>query len=187
MDSIPELLRIHLEGFLEQVLIDASDIKSLTIQLGRHPRAIRTVLLRCREGFPAVVLNSPILPPAQPFPTLYWLTCPFLNKQIAMLENEGWITRFQNMMGKDVPFEAAFARAQREYMDTRKQLLAEVQTLANSAVKTVTKLGIGGVADLSKVKCLHAHYAHFLATGRNPVGVRVHRLIGRDDCPQRCA
>lgn len=39
------------------------------------------------------------------------------------------------------------------------------------------KKGIAGSKNLSRIKCLHAHYAHFLATGENIVGRIVHRLL----------
>lgn len=42
---------------------------------------------------------------------------------------------------------------------------------------SLEKKGIAGSENLSRIKCLHAHYAHFLATGENIVGRIVHRLL----------
>lgn len=39
------------------------------------------------------------------------------------------------------------------------------------------KKGIAGSENLSRIKCLHAHYAHFLATRGNIIGRIVHRLM----------
>ena len=41
--------------------------------------------------------------------------------------------------------------------------------------------GVGGLRFASQVKCLHAHLAHTLAGGSNPVGSRVVRLIRDGD------
>lgn len=38
--------------------------------------------------------------------------------------------------------------------------------------------GIVGSENLGRIKCLHAHYAHFLATGENIIGRIVHQLLG---------
>jgi hypothetical protein len=167
--------------------IDATDNNILTRQLGRYPRCVRAVLKRCKEGFPQVVVNSPLLPSTVPFPTVYWLTCPFLNRKIAVLENDGWIDRFQRMLAKDDCFQKAFSLSQEGYIEIRRRMVAEMTDLPGYAKEVLTHVGIGGVADLSRVKCLHAHYAHFLATGGNPIGERLGELIGKDDCPERCA
>lgn len=42
---------------------------------------------------------------------------------------------------------------------------------------SLEKKGIVGSENLSRIKCLHAHYAHFLATGENIVGRIVHCLL----------
>ncbi|GFP24897.1 uncharacterized protein HKBW3S43_00003 [Candidatus Hakubella thermalkaliphila] len=42
---------------------------------------------------------------------------------------------------------------------------------------SLEKKGIAGSENLSRIKCLHAHYAHFLATGENIIGRIIHRLL----------
>jgi len=42
---------------------------------------------------------------------------------------------------------------------------------------SLEKKGIVGSENLSRIKCLHAHYAHFLATGENIIGRIIHRLL----------
>ncbi len=37
--------------------------------------------------------------------------------------------------------------------------------------------GVAGQKNFSSVKCLHAHYAHWLATKNDIVGERVHELV----------
>ena len=171
---------------MDQLSITGADIQILAAQLGRTPRGVRAVLTRCRDGYPEVVLNSPLLSAEEPFPTVYWLTCPLLVKEIAVLENEGWIARFQSMIEQDASSREAFAGAQAAYRESRKRMVTEIRALPAYAEEVLARVGIGGVADLSKVKCLHAHYAHFLATGANPIGEKLHELIGETVCTEGC-
>jgi hypothetical protein len=50
-----------------------------------------------------------------------------------------------------------------------------------------TRRPIGGVGGARfGIKCLHAHLAHFLAGGDNPVGEVAARSARYDDCERRC-
>ena len=44
-------------------------------QIGREPRAFRSVAVRCPFGRPAVTEQSPYDPLGEPFPTTYYVTC----------------------------------------------------------------------------------------------------------------
>ena len=55
-------------------------------QIGRPPRAFRSVAVRCPFGRPAVTEQRPFDDTGTPFPTQFWLTCPHLVAQIARLE-----------------------------------------------------------------------------------------------------
>ena len=46
----------------------------------------------------------------------------------------------------------------------------KVYALENGYDYSLRQCGFGGVPDILKVKCLHRHYAHYLATGENLVG-----------------
>ncbi|MFN4219232.1 MAG: DUF501 domain-containing protein, partial [Candidatus Bipolaricaulia bacterium] len=46
-------------------------------QLGRPPRGLRNIEVRCPWGYPAVIRVAPLLTEnkkLEPFPTLFWLT-----------------------------------------------------------------------------------------------------------------
>ncbi|MET1008883.1 MAG: DUF501 domain-containing protein, partial [Gaiellaceae bacterium] len=58
-------------------------------QLGRPARAFRRVEVRCPYGYPAVTEQAPFGPDGEPFPTTYYLTCPWLVAAIARLEAAG--------------------------------------------------------------------------------------------------
>ena len=54
-------------------------------QLGRAPRAFRRVAVRCPFGRPAVTEQAPYDENGRPFPTQFYVTCPFLVAQISRL------------------------------------------------------------------------------------------------------
>jgi len=55
-------------------------------QLGREPRTLRRVAVRCPFGAPAVTEQSPYGADGEPFPTTYYLTCRHLVAAVSRLE-----------------------------------------------------------------------------------------------------
>src|SRR5207249_4172975 len=53
-----------------------ADRTAVAAQLGREPSIPFSVVARCGAGHPLVIRNRPVDAEGQPFPTLYWLTCP---------------------------------------------------------------------------------------------------------------
>jgi len=147
------------------------DGELLASQLGREPRGDVTVVVRCRRGVPQVIRTGPSLPDGSPFPTLFWLTCPALARDVSRLEAEGRISQIQSRVDADPELAGELARAASSY--------ALARLSAGDASRPGA--GIGGAADPRAVKCLHAHYAHFLATGDNPVGRIVAGLVKHPD------
>lgn len=148
-------------------------------QIKRKPRELRGVVSRCDLGCPQVVETKPFLGDGTPFPTLYWITCPERVKAVARLEDGGWAARFIDMFSRDAELRAELVQAQHEYGEARK-------CGASDTAHPVYDTGIGGVRDLDAIKCLHAHYAHYLATGSNPVGRLVADSLGALACDIRC-
>ena len=62
------------------------DLALVSWQLGRPARAFRQVAVRCVHGLPAVTEQAPFCADGTPFPTTYYLTCPWLVAAIARLE-----------------------------------------------------------------------------------------------------
>src|SRR5438876_10337315 len=60
-------------------------------QIGREPRAFRRVVVRCPFGRPAVTEQAPFDNAGAPFPTTYWLTCPYAVAQVSRLEASGGV------------------------------------------------------------------------------------------------
>jgi exopolyphosphatase/guanosine-5'-triphosphate,3'-diphosphate pyrophosphatase len=130
-------------------------------QLGREPLIPFTVVARCGPGHPLVIRNRPTDAQGNPFPTLYWLTCPETVKAVARLESDGWIKRLDDQAEVDPDLRTALRRAHEEYAAERGELHPEAE-------------GWGGIGGARRgVKCLHAHYAYHLAGGEDPIGAWV--------------
>ena len=138
-----------------------SDLAAVAEQLGREPITDFSVIARCPPGHPLVIRNHPVDRHGKPFPTLYWLTCPRAIATVSRLESEGWINRLDERASSDEAFADALREAHRSYAADRARLVPESGGWG----------GVGG--SRGGVKCLHAHYAHHLAGGPDPVGAWV--------------
>ena len=80
-------------------LISLSDWDVIAEQIGRRPRGLAGVPVRCSYGFPQVIRVRPLVD-GKPFPTLFWLTCPYLVREVDRLEADGWIGRLERRMAE---------------------------------------------------------------------------------------
>lgn len=145
--------------------VSARDVAAVERQLGRAPRGVRAVAHRCPCGLPDVVRTAPRLESGEPFPTLYYLTCPRAASAIGRMENDGRMRRMQERLGQEPELRAAYTRAHESYLaDRDEQARADgIPPLPEGMQST------GGMP--TRVKCLHALIAHELAVpGSNPLG-----------------
>jgi hypothetical protein len=126
-------------------------------QLGRSPRAFRRVAVRCPFGRPAVTEQEPFDQDGRPFPTQFYVTCPFLVAAISRLEAAGGVERWSQAAREDDELGASLAEAQRRQRELRPELDA----------------GIGGSTRPGSLKCLHAHAAFALAEPGYALGERI--------------
>ena len=70
-------------------------------QIGRRPRAFRRVAVRCAHGYPAVTEQAARAEGGTPFPTTYWLTCPWLVAALARVEAAGGVERWSSAAAAD--------------------------------------------------------------------------------------
>jgi hypothetical protein len=143
------------------VTLSNDDREVVAAQLGRAPRAIRSVAHRCPCGNPDVIETSPRLPDGTPFPTLYYLTCPRLSSMIGTLESSGLMNRMTERLRSDADLAAGYLAAHRAYLARRE---------SHGEVAEIRGISAGGMP--SRVKCLHVLVAHALAAGPdvNPLG-----------------
>ena len=135
----------------------AADVAELTALLGRAPQADFEVVVRTPAGRPAVISNAPFLDDGTPMPTRYWLVDPELVLAVSRIEAEGGVCAAEAAVD---PEELAAAHA--AYAEERDAALPAGHRGPRPHG------GVGGTG--TGVKCLHAHYAYFLAGGDDPVG-----------------
>lgn len=133
------------------------DVATLTRLLGRAPRGEFDVVVRSGSGDPVVIRNAPFFADGTPMPTRYWLVDPELSARVARLESTGGVRAAEAAVDGD-----ALRRAHAQYA-------AERDAAIDPAYGGPRPHGgVGGTR--RGVKCLHAHYAWFLAGGDDPVG-----------------
>lgn len=125
--------------------------------LGRRPQGNYEIVVRRTDGSPVVLKNEPLLYSGRPMPTRFWLIDRALNKSIGQLESTGAVDRVEAEVDR-AELDAAHAAYAAE-RDAR--ISADHEGPAPYG-------GVGGTR--VGVKCLHAHYAYFLAGGDDPVG-----------------
>jgi hypothetical protein len=129
-------------------------------QLGRPPRAFRRVVARCPFGWPAVTEQSPYDDRGEPFPTTYYLTCPWLVAAVARVEAAGGVERWTREVAGDGDLAASLVRATEEQRELRAELAGDRRGTDRGASLA---LGIGGSGTPERLKCLHAQVAFALA------------------------
>lgn len=135
----------------------AADVEILTELLGRPPRGAFEVVVRNAAGRPVVIRNAPLLDDGTPMPTRFWLVDPELSARVARLESAGGVRAAEAEVDPD-----ELRRAHDAYARERDAAIPA------SHAGPRPHGGVGGTR--RGVKCLHAHYAHHLAGGDDPVG-----------------
>lgn len=134
-----------------------ADLDALTRLLGRAPQAEFEVVVRDSRGAPVVVRNAPLLHDGAPMPTRYWLVAPELVQAVARLEAARGVREAEQAVDP-----GALVAAHSTYAAERDAALP----FEHAGPRPTG--GVGGTRH--GVKCLHAHYAYFLAGGDDPVG-----------------
>jgi hypothetical protein len=137
-----------------------ADHAAVAALLGRDPDGDFEVVVRHVDGGPVVIRNAPVLPTGRPMPTRFWLVGEPERTWVGRLEGAGGVDRAEGEVDA-----AALRAAHHRYAEER------------DAAVPVAHAGprpSGGVAGTRiGVKCLHAHYAWWLAGGDDPVGAWV--------------
>jgi len=135
----------------------SDDVALLTERLGRPPEGDFDVVVRNADGTPVVICNAPFLRDGTPMPTRYWLVDPAVRAAVSQLEAAGGVRAAEAAVD---PEELAAAHA--AYAAERDTAIDPAHTGPRPSG------GVGGTR--RGVKCLHAHYAFYLAGGVDPVG-----------------
>jgi hypothetical protein len=94
----------------------------------------------------------------EPFPTMFWLTCPRLVAAVSRLEAAGGVERWTRAAAEDPELGTSLEAAHAEQRALRPEL----------------DLGVGGARPgAAGLKCLHAHIAFALARPGYVLGERI--------------
>jgi hypothetical protein len=137
-----------------------ADVDAVRAVLGREPTAAFEVVVRADDGSPVVLRNAPFTATGRPMPTRYWLIGPDLFRRVARLEAAGGVRAAEAAVDPD-----ALAAAHDRYRAERDAAIPATHQGPRPSG------GVGGTR--RGVKCLHAHYAWYLAGGDDPVGAWV--------------
>ena len=134
--------------------------------LGREPQGAYEIVVRDPDtGDPLVLRNHPVLDDGRPMPTRYWLLAGPTSTRISRLEAAGGVTRAEQAIDPD------------ELVATHDRYAAERDAAIPATHHGPRPTGgVGGTR--TGVKCLHAHYAWYLAGGDDPVGRWVSDQMG---------
>jgi hypothetical protein len=134
-----------------------ADDATIAALLGREPSGEYEVVVRDDRGEPVVIRNAPLLFDGTPMPTLYWLVGADASRRVGQLESHGGVRQAEAEVDP-----LALSAAHAAYAAERDALLDPGYRGPRPSG------GVGGTRQ--GVKCLHAHYAYFLAGGTDPVG-----------------
>ena len=168
-------------------------------QLGRKPRNIVEIPVKCAADYPQVLVTAPVLEDSDGiFPTTFWLSCPELNYRIDQLEDQGMITKIKEKIDAEPHLKSQLMEAHKNYATYRVNLmtpkqLQELQDKNQGQYRVLKESGVGGIMEFDGIKCLHTHYAHYLINGNNPVGELTHQLLkdkysklNPEQCKKKC-
>ena len=169
-------------GVMLPAMVTDADRGVVARQLGREPRTLRRVAVRCPFGAPAVTEQSPYGADGEPFPTTYYLTCRHLVAAVSRLEAAGGVERWSEATRVDPNLAASLAAGDDEQRSVRKELAAEETGCDGRAS---LEYGIGGSRRGGSLKCLHAHVAFALARPGYELGDRILAEV-EPHWPERC-
>ena len=163
-------------------MVTDADRAVVARQLGREPRTLRRIAVRCPFGAPAVTEQSPYGADGEPFPTTYYLTCRHLVAAVSRLEAAGGVERWSGAARSDAALASSLVAGDEEQRRLRRELAGE--ETGNDGGASL-EYGIGGSRRGGSLKCLHAHVAFALARPGYELGDRMLAEVG-SPWPERC-
>ncbi len=151
-------------------------------------RLVAAVSCRCVYGFPQAVVCRPVWRGA-PFPTTFWLTCPYLSRLCGTLESSGGVGRLEAVLATRAPEYRKYSSL---YVTARLSLLSFAERKFLRAYrpkvwKALCSTGIGGIRRGPKTtaKCLHLQTAACLSLRGHPGEPWLREQIGTFSCKDR--
>ena len=148
---------------------------------------VLAVARRCRHGFPQVTVCSPAASDGSPFPTLFWLSCPYLVQKCGELESRQLIAELEAIFAA---MPERIAQLHESYAKLREKVLRESadkmgEQKRQKTAELLSNAGVGGInwrTSISAVKCLHLQTAAWLGLGWHPASGWLAENIGALEC-----
>ena len=140
-----------------------AQIKSL---LGREPRGLEAVEVVDYQGAPSVIRVASMVDD-KPFPTMYWLVDKQWNYRIDQLEAGGLIARMQQMIDTDKSLQRAMIHDHQKFILRRESHMSTAikqRLIEHNYLGPLQRRGIGGIANFTRIRCLHTYYASHLVS-----------------------
>lgn len=154
--------------------------------------AVIAAARRCSHGCPQIIVSSPVSAFGVPFPTIFWLTCPFIDHRCGELESEQRISELEAFFAA---MPSAVEKMHQDYAALRLALIGGRKSPVLSGMsewmrRVITESGVGGInwrEARQAVKCLHLQTATWLGMGAHPAGAWLAEKLGALDCADgRC-
>ncbi|WGS65629.1 DUF501 domain-containing protein [Marinitoga aeolica] len=158
--------------------VTKEDLEIIEKQIERKPNKIVSIPKRCSYGIPQVIESYP-LKDGKPFPTLYWLTCPHLIKEVGKLESLGKIKEWEEEIKNNEDLRKKYLKAHIQEQKKRNSIIKGEEKWIKERLE---KIGIGGISNFESIKCLHLQLASYLGGTDNPIGERVWNSIEKKEC-----
>lgn len=143
--------------------MDPAIHEAVIAQLGRKPKAPYMVCVVDETFRPVVIENAPFCFDGEPMPTRFWLVGKDEVAIVGMIESTGGVN------------EAETELAPEDLVQLHKRYAIERDADIGEGKRPRPTGGVGGTA--RGVKCLHAHFAHWLVTGDDVVGAWTHAKL----------
>ncbi|MDH4039384.1 MAG: DUF501 domain-containing protein [Gammaproteobacteria bacterium] len=147
--------------------------------LGREPRGLEAVAVAHADGAPMVIRVASLVAD-KPFPTLYWLVDRDLCYRIDQAEAGGLIRQFQRRVDADPDLQRQMRADHRAHIALRASHIPEASLRRLQALgfgEVLNDKGIGGIADGTRIRCLHTWYAAHLVVP-NTIGTMLDQWWG---------
>ena len=162
--------------------VTENDEAVLTAQMKNRRFSMSLVYMvahRCSFGFPQVIVCCPVSDKGSPFPTMFWLTCPYLNRVCGELES----------LQKIKELEEVFKQRIDDVTEWHKSYSALRCALNPSAFNISSSCGVGGINYKETpfaAKCLHLQTGTWLGLGAHPASDWLRQNIASIECSDAC-
>ncbi|GHV53080.1 hypothetical protein FACS1894216_10400 [Synergistales bacterium] len=183
--------RCNRSGTALGVLVDwerftPPDAKLIASRTGKFEPSIVRGVIRCSRGFPQVLLCDALIH-MRPFPTSFWLACPYLTRMAGRLESRSGVSEMEGLLPDR---GGAWLNYHMLHSLLRLCLLGRkragyLKRYRPGILRTLANGGAGGIsytADSFFVKCLHLQIASYIALGYHPASDWLDEKIGRFEC-----